>query len=207
MKKSVDTKVFITKIKQSVSSVNWQKYQLTEQNPALQSYNRSIHLLQKTVKCLVIVTIVMSAVLFVLLLVFAIHGRQKESGLLLALGKSKLNILAQYMVEHTILLVPAIAVASFIGQRLGQFFANQTVDSVAKTVRGNILKQLGGYSLGADSQTDLIMQTVKQFQAAVTTTDLVNMLAICIGLMLIGIVITSLPMLLLKPKDMLNKIS
>lgn len=207
MKKSVDTKAFITKIKQSVSSVNWQKYQLTEQNPALQSYNRSIHLLQKTVKRLVIVTIVMSAVLFVLLLVFAIHGRQKESGLLLALGKSKLSILAQYMVEHTILLVPAIAVASFIGQRLGQFFANQTVDSVAKTVCGDILKQLGGYSLGADIQPDLIMQTVKQFQATVTTTDLVNMLTICIGLMLIDIVITSLPMLLLKPKDMLNKIS
>ncbi|MGT2949786.1 hypothetical protein BU202_00480 [Streptococcus cuniculi] len=207
LKKSVDTKEFITKVKQQVGSVNWQNYQLTEQNPALKSYNRSVLLLQKTVKRLLVIAIIMSAVLLILLLVFTIHGRKQESGVLLSLGKSKIDIVSQYMVEHLVLLVPALAVAGIIGRNLGQFFANQTVDSVATTVRGDIMKQLGGYRLGADSQTDLIMQTVKHFQVQLTTAELVKMMLLCTGLMVIGILIASVPIMRSKPKDILNHIS
>ncbi|MGT2800063.1 ABC transporter permease [Streptococcus marmotae] len=207
LKKSADTKAFIANIKQTVDTVNWQNYQLTEQNPALKSYNRSIVLLQKTVKRLLIGTIITSAIVLILLLIFNSQSRLRESGVLLALGRSKWDIMAQHILENILLALPAFAIASLLGQMLGQSFANQTVDSVAKTVRADILKQLGGYSLGADSQTDLIMQTVKHFQVQFTPRELSQMLVVCAGLIVVGILIASIPLMSYKPKDILTKIS
>ncbi|MEQ9809437.1 ABC transporter permease [Streptococcus jiangjianxini] len=207
LKKSVNAKEFIAKVKQDVDEVNWQNYQLTEQNPALKSYNRSISLLQKTVKRLVLVTIIASAILVILLLTFNVHNRLRECGVLLALGKSKIDIVSQYIVENLLLAIPSFIVASLVGKTLGQLLANQTVDAVARTVREEVTKQLGGYTLGADSQTDLIMQTVKHFQVHLSSNELISMIAISSGLIIIGIIVASLPVILLKPKDILTKIS
>ncbi|MGV3011688.1 ABC transporter permease [Streptococcus thoraltensis] len=207
LKKSAKVKAFITKVKQNVEDVNWQNYQLTEQNPALKSYNRSIGLLQKTVKRLVVVTMIASGVLLILLLIFNIYNRLRECGVLLALGKSKLDIISQYIVENILLAIPSFVVASLIGKTLGQWLANRTVDSVTRTVREEVMKQLGGYSLGADSQTDLIMQTVKHFQVNLSAKELISMVVISGGLIILGILAASVPIMLLKPKDILNKIS
>lgn len=90
---------------------------------------------QTMVDTAVIVIAVTGAVIIVLLLVLWTRGRKKEAGILMAVGRSKLEIVLQFLTENILVAIPAAA-ASFgltalLADKIGAYLMRQTSGDVA----------------------------------------------------------------------------
>ena len=82
----------------------------------------------------VIVIAVTGAAIIVLLLVLWTRGRKKEAGILMAVGRSKLEIVLQFLTENILIAIPAVA-ASFgltalLADKVGAYLVSQTASDI-----------------------------------------------------------------------------
>lgn len=71
-----------------------------------------------------------------LLLILWIRGRKKEAGILMAIGRSKVEIVLQFLTENILVAIPAAA-ASFgltvlLSDKVGAYLVSQTASDVAE---------------------------------------------------------------------------
>ena len=90
--------------------------------------------IQTMVDTAVIVIAVTGAAIIVLLLLLWTRGRKKEAGILMAVGRSKLEIVLQFLAENLFIAIPAAA-ASFglsvlLADQVGAFLIGQTASDV-----------------------------------------------------------------------------
>lgn len=90
--------------------------------------------IQTMVDTAVIVIAVTGAAIIVLLLVLWTRSRKKEAGILMAVGRSKLEIVLQFLAENFFIAIPAAA-ASFglsvlLADKVGDFLVSQTASDV-----------------------------------------------------------------------------
>ena len=90
--------------------------------------------LQKMVDTAVTVIAITGAAVIALLLILWTRGRKKEAGILMAVGRSKLEIVLQFLAENLFIAIPAAA-ASFglsvlLADQVGAFLIGQTASDV-----------------------------------------------------------------------------
>ena len=90
--------------------------------------------IQTMVDTAVIVIAVTGAAVIVLLLVLWTRGRKKEAGILMAVGRSKLEIVLQFLTENILIAIPAVA-ASFglttlLADKVGAYLVSQTASDI-----------------------------------------------------------------------------
>ena len=92
--------------------------------------------IQAMVDTAVIVIAVTGAAIIVLLLVLWTRGRKKEVGILMAVGRSKLEIVLQFLTENILIAIPAAA-ASFgltalLADKVGAYLVSQTASDITE---------------------------------------------------------------------------
>ena len=92
--------------------------------------------IQAMVDTAVIVIAVTGAAIIVLLLVLWTRGRKKEAGILMAVGRSKLEIVLQFLTENILIAIPAAA-ASFgltalLADKVGVYLVSQTASDITE---------------------------------------------------------------------------
>ena len=92
--------------------------------------------IQAMVDTAVIVIAVTGAAIIVLLLVLWTRGRKKEAGILMAVGRSKLEIVLQFLTENILIAIPAAA-ASFgltalLVDKVGAYLVSQTASDITE---------------------------------------------------------------------------
>ncbi len=90
--------------------------------------------LRTMVDTAVLVIAVAGGAIVVLLLVLWTRGRKKEAGILLAVGRSKLEIVLQFLTENILIAIPAVA-ASFgltalLADKVCAYLVSQTVSDI-----------------------------------------------------------------------------
>lgn len=90
--------------------------------------------IQTMVDTAVIVIAVTGAAIIALLLVLWTRGRKKEAGILMAVGRSKLEIVLQFLTENILIAIPAVA-ASFgltalLADKVGAYLVSQTASDI-----------------------------------------------------------------------------
>ena len=90
--------------------------------------------LQKMVDTAVTVIAITGAAVIALLLILWTRGRKKEAGILMAVGRSKVEIVLQFLAENFFIAIPAAA-ASFglsvlLADKVGDFLVSQTASDV-----------------------------------------------------------------------------
>ncbi|MEY8461678.1 ABC transporter permease [Streptococcus merionis] len=206
LKNSADTQQFMDTVRRENTSISWQKYKFYETNPALANYSRSIKTMQSMTSTMFVVTVLASVIILTIILFFNVNGRMREIGILLSVGKSKVNILTQYFLENGIIATMAFIISCFIGTSVGQALGNHLIQQVARSVQRDVQNQLGGFSLGADSDSDVLLQTVKNVTVTIQRTDIVQLFSIGAVCIVIALLIASVRIFQLKPKEILNKI-
>lgn len=90
--------------------------------------------LQSMVDAAVIGIAAAGAALVSFLLLLWTKGRKKEAGILMAVGKSRMEIVLQFLTENILLAIPAAAaawgMACLSAERAGEFLVTQTADGV-----------------------------------------------------------------------------
>ena len=86
--------------------------------------------MQTMVDTAVIVIALTGAAIIVLLLVLWTRGRKKEAGVLMDVGRSKLEIVLQFLVENLLIAIPAVAASlgltTLLADKVGSYLAGQT---------------------------------------------------------------------------------
>lgn len=113
---------------------------------------------------------------------FWARGRIHEIGILLSLGKSKGNVLAQFAIESSIF----AAIATLIAAGAGTVLSNHLGRAV--------FTQVGG-------------ETLSSLQLTTSAGDVVAALALGFGIVLLGVSVGVLPLITQRPKRILAKLS
>lgn len=123
--------------------------------------------LQRMVDSAITVIAVTGAVLIILLLVLWTRSRKREAGILMALGRSKAEIILQFMVENLLLAIPSsvavYGVCRLLADQIGAFFVSLAASDVTGlSVTIHIADMAAVYGIGAS------ILVLAVFAAAVT---------------------------------------
>lgn len=90
--------------------------------------------IQTMVGTAVVVIAVTGAVIIVLLLALWTRGRKKEAGILMAVGRSKLEIVLQFLTENILVAIPAAAASlgmtALLADKVGAYLVTQTANNI-----------------------------------------------------------------------------
>ena len=127
----------------------------------------------------VFVFTIIGVLIVVLLLVLWTRGRKKEIGILLAVGRSKVEIVGQFLTENILITFLSIIVSA----GLSIIFADK--------IGAYIIQKAG------ESTTDLTI--------SIATSDMVMVYSIGLALVCFSVLVASYTVIRLKPKDILSK--
>lgn len=137
--------------------------------------------LESLVNTILIIIVLASVIVLTLLLTLWIRERKREIGIYLSVGKSKANIVGQFFTETFMIAFVAFATSVFFGnliaQNLGEFLANRV----------------------ADGSATLNVQVSVEYLLPVYGIGLI--------IILIAVLISSLTVIRLKPRDIFSKMS
>lgn len=163
---------------------------------------------------LLLLIIVVGAAVLYLVLAGRVRERIHESGVLLSLGIGKVHIWGQYMVEAVLIALLAFSLAVLlsggIARTVGQQLLDYTLADTPEMPQETHMAQVdGGTVVGGDAFNPVFDGKAELTRINVTVTPELLLLefAAGFGLIFISVTLAALPILRLKPKEILTKMS
>ena len=137
--------------------------------------------IQKMVNTAVTVIAVTGAAVITLLLILWTRGRKKEADILMAVGRNKVEIVLQFLTENIFVAIPAAAasfgLSALLANKVGTFLVSQTTDDV------------------------------EGLSVVIHAADMAAVYGIGTLLLILAVLIASVTVIRLKPKEILTKMS
>lgn len=187
--------------------IDWKNYEIRESTNDYPALTGSLDNMDALINKMLIGIVLISALILSLVLAFWINGRIHETGVLLSLGVSKINIITQYVFELLIIAVVAFGLSYFSGQAIAQNIGDGMVQQAGETSSMNIKQELGGMQLGADPDTSTVSKTLEKIDVSITFTEMVYVWLVGGLIILLSVSISSIFIIQLKPKEILSKMS
>lgn len=187
--------------------IDWKNYEIRESTNDYPALTGSLDNMDALINKMLIGIVLISALVLSLVLAFWINGRIHETGVLLSLGVSKINIITQYVFELLIIAVVAFGLSYFSGQAIAQNIGDGMVQQAGETSSMNIKQELGGMQLGADPDTSTVSKTLEKIDVSITFTEMVYVWLVGGLIILLSVSISSIFIIQLKPKEILSKMS
>ena len=186
--------------------VDWSNLRFEKSNDIFISLAKSFETMNNIVNMMLIGSIVIGGAILSLILIFWIQGRIHETGILLSIGISKFKIILQYIVEILLISIVAFGLSYFAGQFISQGIGESLMQKASnETVQS--LKNEAGMPLGNDLETKMLTHTSNDIKVKITTKEMISVCAIESGIIVGSVVISSVPIIRLKPKEILSKMS
>lgn len=115
-----------------ISSIDWNNHILNANDFQYSKIAEQLKGLQNVVIALIAIASVLGLVVLMLILILRIRGRIQEAGILLAIGKSKWQIIGQFLLETAILLLIGFLLAVIIFLPITDSFNSLLFDSITQ---------------------------------------------------------------------------
>jgi len=184
----------------SISGIEWEKCIITVNDVDYQNAKAILETLQNLVTLIIFVVIGVSTLLLALILTLWVKNRIYETGILLAMGFCKRNILIQHLME--ILMVAFVTfvfsflTSSLIAQNIGEHLLNQAATE-NQVVETNL----------AEGTAEKNTETLTSIEVTVSFSNLLLIYIIGTGIVMLSILLSSYPIMRMKPKEILTKMS
>lgn len=192
---------------QHIPSVDWDDCIFTQHDTDYENAKNALGTLGNMVHILVMVIILVSVVLLVLILALWMRVRVHETGVFLAMGFPKRDILLQHISEMLLIAVCAFAVSFFLSS------------AIAGTIGAHLLEQASTSEYQVERLTDIpsgdspespvspdIIE-LTQIEVKVSAKELTALYLIGTALILLSVTIAACPVLRMNPKEILTKMS
>ncbi len=187
--------------------IDWSNYQITKSSNDYPALTASLDSMDELINKMLIGIIVISAIILSLVLAFWVNGRIHETGVLLSLGVSKINIITQYVVEIVIIAVVSFGLSYFSGQAIAQKIGDSIVQQASEVGAMSAQQDLGGMQLGADPNSGTFTKTLDGIDVSITLAEMGYVWFIGGLIILLSVSISSIFIIRLKPKEILSKMS
>ena len=153
--------------------------------------------IESLMNLMVIGITVSSAIVLCLILIFWIQGRTRETGIMMSIGIGKSTIVAQYVLEVLMIMVLSFGLAIIPSKVVAHHLGNNVINQVNRAQ-----SESTDYTKSAAS-----LRSLNSDQLAATWAELGMVLLIESGLVIISIILAAIPIIRLKPKAILAKLS
>lgn len=187
--------------------IDWENYNILKSENAYPALIGSLDSMDGLINKMLIGVVVISAIILSLVLAFWINGRIHETGVLLSLGMSKINIITQYVVELLFIAVLSFGLSYFSGQAIAQSIGDSMVQQAGEESTMSLQQGFGGMQLGADAETSTVSKTLDSIDVSITLAEMGYVWLLGGLIILISVCISSIFIIRLKPKEILSKMS
>lgn len=150
---------------------------------------------------LVIISMIIGGIVLVALTILNIKSRKFEMGILLAMGESKLKIIAQLMFEGFIVAIIAFGVSSSVSLPIGQAVANYSLSQQVQNSDSNQSNKAGTPIIlgGAKKNENTNYKPIKSMKVSLSSDTLIKVSGLSCLILFLSILLPSLFILRLKP--------
>ena len=188
-------------------SVDWKSYQLTKGSNNFPSLQRSISGVYGAAGKLLIGGLVFSGAILTLVLFLWLNARRKEIGILLSLGKSKLEIIGQFAIELAIIAVIGFTSSFFFANQTGGQIAGGIVKNVTSSINKKLDKEAGTSKLAGGAEAEGFNKTITSLDISINPSDLIFVIISGNIVILAALIIGSSNLLKKHPKELLSDIA
>ena len=182
---SENTKVALNKIKKI--KIDWSQFNVSSDNHVFEETLESIDGIKHIIKIMTYSIMIGGITVLSLILILWLRERIHEIGILLSIGISKIKIVTQFILELLFISLPSLVLSLFIGN-----------------VILNII--VGGF-MNSDDSTIMVDSLLKNNNLISNLITFLQSYGILIGIIVLSVIISSLMILIKKPKEILSKIS
>lgn len=186
--------------------VDWKQFSIDKNDMQYQQIAGSIEHLDEMINIMLIAVILVSCVILVLILTLWMKGRIYETGILLSIGISKYKVMMQYISELLMIAFVAFALSFLSGKAVSQTIGNYMMDSLKQQQNyqgGMSVSSISSISLADASSND----EIKEIDVSVSGVELGYVYVIGTSIVVVSILISSMSLIRLKPKEILSKMS
>lgn len=212
MADSSKTKAFV---KTATKDINTKQMQLTSDSTVYEQTAKQMQTVASYANKIVWVVTVAGALILGLIIILMTRERRHESGILVALGESKIKILGQYFVELIVILAIGLGIAAASGQAMsgvvGKQLVNQSISAAqnnqtgangAGAVRGNM--QAGGRQGFGNHQMAGGLAAKQSLQTVITPGTILELGGVALLIAVLSVAGASSTILRLQPKKILQ---
>ncbi|MGL6200409.1 MAG: ABC transporter permease [Lachnospiraceae bacterium] len=185
---------------ETLDGVDWDACNVTYHDTDYQNAKEPLEALGNLVSISIVIIIIVSVALLVLILALWVRNRLHETGVFLSMGVSKANVLLQHITEIILVAVLAFAlsfpISSVIAQKVGDTLLEQTTPSVTETV-GN----------ESADETDNAVSNLTNLDVEVAPFYLLLVYGMGTLAIVLSVSIAAVPIMKMKPKEILSTIS
>lgn len=180
-----EMKTTITKIKKI--QVDWSKYTISKNNNAYREALDALNGVKHIIKIMTYSIMIGGSVILSLILILWLRERIYEIGILLSIGISKLEIIAQFILELLLVSLPSILMSLIFGNL--------------------ILRQIASGFISSDDTVSITSKFLNDGYNINNLIIFIESYIILVLIIVISVVITSGIILIKKPKKILSQIS
>ena len=193
--------------------LDWSCFTLTVDNTAYEAVASSLTAMQNMVTGLIIGIVIVSIGILALILNMWIKQRTHETGILLSIGVSKVKIVAQYILETLMIAVIAFGLSYFSSGAIAQGTSNLLFSQVAETQPipeietpddGTEYLDITGQYIPYDTSNMVASDSI---EVHVTAEHLLWVYLLGMAVCTAAVALASLPVVKMKPKNILSQMS
>lgn len=186
--------------------VDWNSYKLSQNGDEYVSLNESIEMLNGMIRILLIGSIVVGFVVLSFFLYMAVQSRQKEMGIFVSLGISKVQTISQLLLEMVFVGVLGFCLSFVGGKLISNTIGYHFLENVNKTSVENLNNGLNGM-LGADLESADTARTLDDLDVMVQENEVILLSVVEAGIIVTATLVSAYPILKKKPKEILTQMS
>ncbi|GFH40174.1 ABC transporter permease [Lactococcus insecticola] len=187
-------------------------YSVTSNDATYQTMLQPLNNVAKFARNIVLLVAVAGTIILSLIVILTIRERRGEIGILMSMGESRLKVIGQFFVELFIVMVVAVGIATASGNFVGNAVGSQLLESqtTATTTSTTTTDKAGGPQQGGAARTNPFNQSATQIKAIdklnvkMSGKQIAMLGAIAFGIIVIAVVIASIGIIRLNPKEILT---
>ena len=184
-------------------AINWKSYNLVKSSSNFPALQQSISGMYSIANKLFIGSIAFAGITVALLLFLWMNARQREIGVLLSIGLSKMEIFGQFVWELLFISLPAFIGATGVAILTGKTVGNQLLSSVTSSIAKQMGKQAASTGLGGGAEVDGFNKTLTSLEMVIQPTNVLYVVGFMIVVLGIALTIASVKTFSKNPKELL----
>lgn len=188
--------------------LDWRQFTIDTHDAEYKQIAGPIENLNSMITMILYAIYFVSCIILTLILSLWIKGRIHETGILLSLGIHKSRIIMQYTLELLFIAVFAFTLSYFSGKAVSQTIGNtmiaQMIEQEETKNKMEDSSVSGGVSIGTSQP---IYEKIEELNVQVSEIELIYVYCVGCIVIILSVLLSSIPILRLKPKEILSRMS
>ncbi|MDD9150285.1 FtsX-like permease family protein [Sporolactobacillus sp. CQH2019] len=198
----------------AISSISWKKYTLISNDSTYKSLVSSISGIGSFSKNLVYIVTIAGLAIISLVVMMQIKNRKYEVGVLMGIGEGKGKIISQFVLETVMAAILAFVVALSVGQPIAHVVSDKLANSYSNTSSTTQMSGTGqgggpgnapAMASGGPRGSQNVTAAKTKLTVTMNYTDGIKTVGIATGIAVLSVLLPSIAIMRLKPKEILTR--